>query len=95
VAERSKELIEVGYYLSKFGILAPPLRFSGKKWNEVYALFYQILGKGRNILEFEHSLKMVLMGIFLKLNGRVGKIKMEVQQDFQPNLKKFSMSFRV
>ena len=57
MAERSKELIEVGYYLSKFGILAPPLRFSGKKWNEVYALFYQILGKGRNILEFEHSLK--------------------------------------
>lgn len=57
MAERSKELIEVGYYLSKFGILAPPPRFKGKKWNEVYALFYKKLGKGRNVLEFEHSLK--------------------------------------
>jgi hypothetical protein len=57
VAERSKELIEVGYYLSRFGKLSPPSRFGSIKWNEVYALFYQVLGKGRNILEFEHSLK--------------------------------------
>ena len=27
MAERSKELIQVGYYLSKYGQQAPPMRF--------------------------------------------------------------------
>lgn len=57
MAERSKELIEVGYYLSKFGISKPPLRFSSSNWKEVYRMFYDHLGQGRKELEFEHSLK--------------------------------------
>jgi 5-methylcytosine-specific restriction protein B len=57
MAERSKELIEVGYYLSKYGISKPPARFGKLKWNEVYKMFYNSLGQGRKLLEFEHSLK--------------------------------------
>ncbi|MFM1772993.1 MAG: hypothetical protein RLZZ71_2135 [Bacteroidota bacterium] len=90
---RSKELIEVGYYLSKFGVLAPPPRFIGKKWNEVYALFYQVLGKGRNILEFEHSLKNTRDGFdgyfpetkregWKNKNGSTARLSTESQEVF-------------
>jgi 5-methylcytosine-specific restriction protein B len=54
---RSKKLIEVGYYLSRFGISNPPSQFGDAKWSEVYRLFYDSLGQGREVLEFEHSLK--------------------------------------
>jgi 5-methylcytosine-specific restriction protein B len=57
MAERSKNLIEVGYYLSRFGISNPPPRFGDAKWNGVYRMFYNSLGQGRDLLEFEHSLK--------------------------------------
>lgn len=57
--ERSKELIQVGYYLSRFGILKPPSRFKTDKWNEVYQMFYDSLNGGRAVEEFEHSLKNV------------------------------------
>lgn len=57
MAERSKELIEVGYYLSKFGIENPPSLLNVKHWKNAYALFYEKLGKGRDKLHFEHSLK--------------------------------------
>jgi hypothetical protein len=57
MAERSKELILVGYYLSRFGISSPPERFDNVKWNEVYRMFYESLSKGREVLEFEHSIK--------------------------------------
>ena len=57
MAERSKELIQVGYYLSKYGQLDPPIRLKTDKWNEAYRMFYETLNGGRVILEFEHSLK--------------------------------------
>lgn len=57
MAERSKELIQVGYYLSRFGISDPPLRLDTKRWNEAYRMFYDALHGGRAVLEFEHSLK--------------------------------------
>ena len=58
MAERSKELIEVGYFLSRFGGKTPPEQFGpGKKWFEVYRMFYDSLKGGRTVLEFEHSLK--------------------------------------
>lgn len=56
MAERSKALIEVGYYLSKFGIKGPPISLQVKSWKETYALFYQKLGENRDVLQFEHSL---------------------------------------
>ena len=55
--ERSKNLIEVGYYLSRFGLSNPPSRFGIASWKEVYRKFYNSLGQGRTMLEFEHSLK--------------------------------------
>ncbi|MFP4846092.1 HNH endonuclease [Winogradskyella sp. PE311] len=57
MAERSKELIQVGYYLSKYGQKDPPKRLETAKWNEAYRMFYDVLNGGRAVLEFEHSLK--------------------------------------
>ena len=57
MAERSKELIEVGFYLSRFGFINPPSGLNVKNWKEAYALFYQKLGEKRDVLQFEHSLK--------------------------------------
>lgn len=57
MAERSKELIQVGYYLSRFGKSDPPMRLDTKRWNEAYRMFYDALNGGRTVLEFEHSLK--------------------------------------
>ena len=57
MAERSKELIEVGFYLSRFGFINPPSGLRVKNWKEAYALFYQKLGEKRDVLQFEHSLK--------------------------------------
>jgi hypothetical protein len=57
MAERSKELIQVGYYLSKYGQQDPPMSLGTDKWNEAYRMFYDVLNGGRAVLEFEHSLK--------------------------------------
>jgi 5-methylcytosine-specific restriction protein A len=57
MAERSREIIEVGYYLSKYGQSLPPSKLGTKKWNEAYRMFYDALNNGREVLEFEHSLK--------------------------------------
>lgn len=57
MAERSKELIQVGYYLSKYGPSDPPTRLKTTKWYEAYRFFYDNLNGGRTVLEFEHSLK--------------------------------------
>jgi len=57
MAERSIELIQVGYYLSKYGDQDPPKKLRTEKWNYAYRLFYDTLHGGRSVLEFEHSLK--------------------------------------
>ena len=57
MAERSKELIQVGYYLSRYGQQDPPNRLNADKWNEAYRLFYDSLNGGRQVIEFEHTLK--------------------------------------
>ena len=57
MAERSKELIQVGYYLSKYGLSDPPRKLNVNKWNEAYRMFYDVLNGGRPVIEFEHSLK--------------------------------------
>tara|TARA_B100000787_G_C16159577_1_gene280713 strand:+ start:483 stop:1220 length:738 start_codon:yes stop_codon:yes gene_type:complete len=57
MAERSKELIQVGYYLSKYGQNNPPEKLNVNKWYEAYRIFYEALNGGRLVLEFEHSLK--------------------------------------
>jgi hypothetical protein len=57
MAERSKELIQVGYYLSRYGEENPPVRLKAEKWNDAYRMFFDVLSGGRTVLEFEHSLK--------------------------------------
>ena len=36
MAERSKELIMVGYFLSRFGKNGPPTRLNISKWKDTY-----------------------------------------------------------
>ena len=62
--KRSKEFLEVGFYLSKFGLItkddkypSPPTRLKVDKWNDAYRIFYEFLNGGRTILAFERSLK--------------------------------------
>ena len=62
--KRSKEFLEVGFYLSKFGLInenekypSPPTRLKVDKWNDAYRIFYEKLNGGRTILAFERSLK--------------------------------------
>jgi 5-methylcytosine-specific restriction endonuclease McrA len=62
--KRTKEFLQVGFYLSKFGVItdserypAPPERLKVEKWNEAYRVFYEKLNGGRTILAFERSLK--------------------------------------
>lgn len=86
MAERSKELIEVGYYLSRFGKSNPPSRFSDAKWNEVYRMFYDSLGQGRELLEFEHSLKNTRDGF----DGYFRETKREGWKDKDGNPAKLS-----
>ena len=57
MAERSKELIMVGYFLSRFGKKNPPALLKASKWKDAYQLFYNKLNEGRELSEFEHSLK--------------------------------------
>ena len=57
MAERSKKLIEVGYYLSRFGYSKPPITLNEISWKKAYSLFYNYLGRDRDPLQFEHSLK--------------------------------------
>ena len=57
MAERSKELIKVGYFLSKFGKNSPPTILNTSKWKDAYNLFYEKLSNGRTVSQFEHSLK--------------------------------------
>ena len=40
---RTKELIQVVYYLSRFGYEYPPVNLKTDKWKEAYRLFYDSL----------------------------------------------------
>jgi 5-methylcytosine-specific restriction protein B len=55
--ERSKEIIVVGYFLSRFGDKNPPSSLKTNKWKYAYSLFFNKLNNGRSLTEFEHSLK--------------------------------------
>jgi hypothetical protein len=57
MAERSKELIMVGYFLSRFGKSSPPESLNISKWKNAYKVFYNKLSEGRSVSQFEHSLK--------------------------------------
>lgn len=61
--KRSRQFLEVAFYLSKFGKLiegnkypSPPVRLNVSKWNQAYQIFYEKLNSGRTVLGFSNSL---------------------------------------
>ncbi len=52
-------LIEVGYFLSRLGISAPPKYLNSNKWNEAYNKFYSTFGENKSVEEFRNSLKNI------------------------------------
>lgn len=52
-----EELLEVAWYLSKFGYKKPPLALGVEKWKEAIALFYPRFGTGKSFTNFYNSLK--------------------------------------
>ena len=68
-----RPLIEVGYYLSRFGHNSPPSRLLASTWDEAYFKFYNALNEGKTEENFRSSLKNIrdqFDGRFP--NGRVG-----------------------
>jgi predicted restriction endonuclease len=57
--KRSKELIEIGYFLSREGKENPPSQLETTSWSKAYLLFYNKLNEGRTPTEFKNSLKNV------------------------------------
>ena len=57
MAGRTKQHIQVGYYLSRFSNRKPPLSSGVDKWKDVYDLFYDKLSNGRSIKSFRASLQ--------------------------------------
>jgi hypothetical protein len=54
-----KELIEVGYFLSRLGIKDPPTQLNARTWKEAYSKFYATFGSSKTELEFKNSLKNI------------------------------------
>lgn len=61
---RSKEMIEVAYFLAKYGTpqsdafaSRPPRELGDISWKEAYEVFYAQLGEGRPLSAFRNSLK--------------------------------------
>ncbi|THD53844.1 HNH endonuclease [Enterobacteriaceae bacterium ML5] len=52
-----EELLEVAWYLSKYGGKKPPTALGVDKWKEAVALFYPRFGTGKSSTEFYNSLK--------------------------------------
>ncbi len=55
--KRSKEFLQVAFYLSKFGVKSPPKRLKVKNWDKAYWVFYEKLNGGRTLIAFKRSLK--------------------------------------
>ena len=68
-----KELLEVGYFLSRMGIDTPPVVLNVTSWKEAYLKFYSSFGKEKTEEEFKNSLKNIRDRFDRHLdNGREG-----------------------
>ena len=56
-ATPARELIEVGYFLSRVGIDDPPPQLKARTWKEAFAKFYGTFGASKDETEFHNSLK--------------------------------------
>lgn len=54
---REEEILEVAWYLSKYGLEKPPAALGVEKWKHAAALFYPKFGEGKTSNEFYNSLK--------------------------------------
>ena len=54
---KEEELLEVAWYLSKYGDKKPPVALGVEKWKEAVALFYPRFGAGKSFTQFYNSLK--------------------------------------
>lgn len=57
MSKADKALIEVAWYLSKYGTKKPPTALGVNTWKEAVALFYPLFGVGKSSVEFYNSLK--------------------------------------
>lgn len=53
------DLLEVAWYLSKYGKSQPPAGLGVRKWKEAIALFYPRFGAGKTAIGFYNSLKNI------------------------------------
>ncbi|EOG7704959.1 hypothetical protein ACLINR_004494 [Vibrio parahaemolyticus] len=66
-------LIEVGYFLSRLGVNAPPQELGASSWKEAYTKFYGTFGGDKTEVEFRNSLKNLRDHFDSHLeNGRTG-----------------------
>jgi hypothetical protein len=75
--ERSEEMILVGYFLARCGSgedhTEPPSVLETSHWEEVYPMFYNLLGGGRTLAAFRNSLQNTRDDFdFYVNNGREG-----------------------
>lgn len=54
-----KELLEIGYFLSRMGISAPPAQLQVSSWKEAYLSFYKFHGESQTKTSFRNSLKNI------------------------------------
>ncbi|URQ99425.1 hypothetical protein LOC50_03685 [Pseudoalteromonas sp. SCSIO 43095] len=52
-------LIEVGYFLSRYGVKEPPSILEASSWKEAYSKFYATFGSDKTEVEFKNSLKNI------------------------------------
>lgn len=57
VSLADEHLLEVAWFLSKYGEQKPPAVLSVSTWKEAFALFYPRFGNGKTSSEFHNSLK--------------------------------------
>lgn len=69
-----EELLEVAWYLSKFGKKKPPKALGVEKFKDAIALFYPRYGAGKAFINFYNSLKtsviaLIRGSVILELGG--------------------------
>jgi len=78
MAAKENDIIEIGYYLSKFGISNPPKRLNTELWKNAYLKFYGTFGKSKTEGEFANSLKNIRDTFDSHFdNNRVGWLNMD------------------
>jgi hypothetical protein len=93
VIERTKEIFQVGFFLSKYGEkperngnILPPYELKTESWKAAYNIFYESLSNGRSLISFRRTLKNTRdeFDSHLPENGRVGWFKDKKPKKLSP-----------